>query len=60
MPVYALGERSPDIHPDAYVHPDAIGHNAVVAAGAVAPPNTHVPARRMAVGVPARIRLDGR
>ena len=23
MPVYALGERVPDIHPDAYVHPDA-------------------------------------
>ena len=24
MPVYALGERVPDIHPDAYVHPDAV------------------------------------
>ncbi|TDV39835.1 gamma carbonic anhydrase family protein [Actinophytocola oryzae] len=23
MPVYALGDRVPDIHPDAYVHPDA-------------------------------------
>lgn len=23
MPVYALGERVPTIHPDAYVHPDA-------------------------------------
>ena len=23
MPVYALGDRTPDIHPDAYVHPDA-------------------------------------
>lgn len=23
MPIYALGERTPDIHPDAYVHPDA-------------------------------------
>jgi len=23
MPIYALGERIPDIHPDAYVHPDA-------------------------------------
>ena len=24
MPIYALGERVPDIHPDAYVHPDAV------------------------------------
>lgn len=24
MPVYALGERVPSIHPDAYVHPDAV------------------------------------
>ena len=24
MPVYALGERVPTIHPDAYVHPDAV------------------------------------
>ena len=24
MPVYALGELVPDIHPDAYVHPDAV------------------------------------
>ena len=24
MPVYALGEYVPDIHPDAYVHPDAV------------------------------------
>ncbi|MCZ7526382.1 MAG: gamma carbonic anhydrase family protein [Acidimicrobiia bacterium] len=23
MPLYALGDREPDIHPDAYVHPDA-------------------------------------
>ncbi|MFL6118110.1 gamma carbonic anhydrase family protein [Actinophytocola sp.] len=23
MPLYALGDRTPDIHPDAYVHPDA-------------------------------------
>ncbi len=23
MPIYALGERVPTIHPDAYVHPDA-------------------------------------
>ena len=23
MPVYALGDLTPDIHPDAYVHPDA-------------------------------------
>jgi carbonic anhydrase/acetyltransferase-like protein (isoleucine patch superfamily) len=24
MPIYALGDRTPDIHPDAYVHPDAV------------------------------------
>jgi len=24
MPLYALGEQVPDIHPDAYVHPDAV------------------------------------
>jgi carbonic anhydrase/acetyltransferase-like protein (isoleucine patch superfamily) len=141
VPLYALGELEPDIHPDAYIHPDAVvignvtvgafssvwptavlrgdhgrivigdrtsvqdgtivhttrrqptlighectvGHNvhieaatiadhclissgsvvlngarvdegAVVAAGAVVSPNAHVPARRMALGVPARVR----
>lgn len=141
VPIYALGDLEPDIHPDAYVHPDAVviggvtlgaftsvwpsavlrgddgrifvgdrtsvqdgtivhttaiqdtiigndcvvGHNvhieasiiadhcliasgsvvlngsridegALVAAGAVVSPKMHVPARRMAVGVPARIR----
>ena len=24
MPIYALGDRTPDIHPDAFVHPDAV------------------------------------
>lgn len=24
MPLYALGEHEPEIHPDAYVHPDAV------------------------------------
>jgi len=24
MPVYALGDQVPDIHPDAYIHPDAV------------------------------------
>ena len=24
MPLYALGDAEPDIHPDAYVHPDAV------------------------------------
>ncbi len=24
MPIYALGEQVPDIHPDAYIHPDAV------------------------------------
>jgi carbonic anhydrase/acetyltransferase-like protein (isoleucine patch superfamily) len=24
MPIYTLGDRTPDIHPDAYVHPDAV------------------------------------
>jgi carbonic anhydrase/acetyltransferase-like protein (isoleucine patch superfamily) len=141
VPVYALGDLEPTIHPDAYVHPDAVvigdvrlgaeasvwpgavlrgdvgyievgartsiqdgtivhctahqptvigtevtvGHNvhiegarigdhalvssgsvvlngatvgpgAVVAAGAVVSPNAEVPARRMALGVPARVR----
>ncbi|AHI00741.1 gamma carbonic anhydrase family protein [Kutzneria albida] len=141
MPIYALGDREPTIHPDAYVHPDAtligavtigahtsvwpravlrgdygsitvgertsvqdgtvlhctqfhptvigsdcvLGHNthvegatvgdrcliasgsvvlngaviesgAVVGAGAVVSFNGHVPARRMALGVPARVR----
>lgn len=141
MPVYALGDAVPDIHPEAYVHPDAVvignvtigaessvwptavlrgddgyivvgarssvqdgtivhtterrptligdevtvGHNvhiegatignrvlvssgsvvlndaeidegAIVAAGAVVSPKAHVPAYRMALGVPARVR----
>jgi carbonic anhydrase/acetyltransferase-like protein (isoleucine patch superfamily) len=143
VPLYALGDVEPDIHPDAYVHPDAvvignvrigaeasvwptavlrgddgrievgartsvqdgsiihctaheptiigtevtIGHNvhiegavigdralvssgsvvlngarvgagAVVAAGAVVSPGTEIPDRRMAMGVPARVRED--
>jgi carbonic anhydrase/acetyltransferase-like protein (isoleucine patch superfamily) len=141
VPIYALGDVEPDIHPDAYVHPDAVvigdvtlaaessvwptavlrgdeghirvgartsvqdgtivhctatqptllgagvtvGHNvhiegatigdgalissgsvvlngatvgpgAVVAAGAVVSPNARIPARAMALGVPARVR----
>ena len=24
MPIYALGERAPTIHPDAFIHPDAV------------------------------------
>ena len=24
MPLYALGDRTPDIHPDAFIHPDAV------------------------------------
>ena len=24
MPIYALGEQVPDIHPEAFVHPDAV------------------------------------
>jgi carbonic anhydrase/acetyltransferase-like protein (isoleucine patch superfamily) len=143
MPIYALGDVEPEIHPDAYVHPDAVvigavtlragvsiwptavlradggrievgegsniqdgsivhctrvhatligvgctlGHNvhiegvtvgdgaliasgsvvlngsvveegAIVGAGAVVPPNSRIPARRLALGVPARVR-DG-
>lgn len=30
MPVYALGDRVPEVHPDAYVHPDAVVIGAVV------------------------------
>jgi carbonic anhydrase/acetyltransferase-like protein (isoleucine patch superfamily) len=33
-----------------------VEEGAVVAAGAVVSPNAHVPARRMALGVPARVR----
>jgi carbonic anhydrase/acetyltransferase-like protein (isoleucine patch superfamily) len=143
VPVYALGDHVPDIHPDAWVHPDAViigrvwvgarstvwptavlrgdngeirvgestsiqdgtvvhctaalptligsrcvvGHRAhlegctveddcligsgsvllhrvlvrsgaLVGAGAVVSPGTEVPARAMALGVPARLRLD--
>ncbi len=32
MAVYALGDRVPDIHPDAYVHPDAVVIGAVTLA----------------------------
>lgn len=42
MPIYALGEREPSIHPTAYVHPDAVvigavrlGEQATVWPGAV-------------------------
>ncbi|MDT7772263.1 MAG: hypothetical protein QOC67_1187, partial [Pseudonocardiales bacterium] len=35
-----------------------VDEGAVVAAGAVVSPNSHVPARRMALGVPARVRED--
>jgi carbonic anhydrase/acetyltransferase-like protein (isoleucine patch superfamily) len=42
MPLYAIGERSPDVHPDAFVHPEAvligdvvIGEEATVWPGAV-------------------------
>jgi carbonic anhydrase/acetyltransferase-like protein (isoleucine patch superfamily) len=35
MPIYALGELVPDVHPDAFVHPDAVVIGAVrVGAGA--------------------------
>jgi carbonic anhydrase/acetyltransferase-like protein (isoleucine patch superfamily) len=30
MPLYALGDQAPRIHPDAYVHPDAVVIGAVV------------------------------
>lgn len=29
MPIYALGDREPDIHPEAFVHPDAVVIGAV-------------------------------
>ena len=32
MPVYAIGDRTPDIHPDAFVHPDAVVIGDVVVA----------------------------
>ncbi|MEU8244654.1 gamma carbonic anhydrase family protein [Nonomuraea sp. NPDC048916] len=35
MPIYALGELTPDIHPEAFVHPDAVVIGAVmIGAGA--------------------------
>jgi carbonic anhydrase/acetyltransferase-like protein (isoleucine patch superfamily) len=39
MPVYALGDRVPDIHPEAYIHPDAtvIGQVSVGAGSTVWP-----------------------
>ena len=39
MPIYALGERVPDLHPDAWVHPDAviIGHVTLGAGSTVWP-----------------------
>lgn len=40
MAIYALGDRVPDIHPDAYVHPDAVVIGDVrIAAGATVWPN---------------------
>jgi carbonic anhydrase/acetyltransferase-like protein (isoleucine patch superfamily) len=45
--VYALGDRVPEIHAEAYVHPEATVINRV-----------EVPAFAMALGVPARMRLD--
>lgn len=30
MPIYALGDRVPEIHPDAYIHPDAVLIGSVV------------------------------
>jgi carbonic anhydrase/acetyltransferase-like protein (isoleucine patch superfamily) len=63
VPLYALGDVEPDIHPEAYVHPDAVvigdvtlGAGAIVAAGAVVSPGAEIPPRRMALGVPARVR----
>ena len=29
MPIYALGDDTPEIHPDAFVHPDAVVIGAV-------------------------------
>jgi carbonic anhydrase/acetyltransferase-like protein (isoleucine patch superfamily) len=39
MPIYALGDREPDIHPDAFVHPDAtvIGDVTIGASSSVWP-----------------------
>jgi carbonic anhydrase/acetyltransferase-like protein (isoleucine patch superfamily) len=40
------------------LHDAVVGPGALVAAGAVVSPRTEVPARAMALGVPARLRLD--
>ncbi|MCO6008000.1 hypothetical protein NE236_23765 [Actinoallomurus purpureus] len=53
MAIYALGELTPDIHPDAYVHPDAtvIGAVTIGARASIWPAAVHI-----ALGVPARSR----
>ena len=60
---FAMSDLSLTIEDGAWVRIGAvivpgvtIGRGAVVAAGAVVSPNTHVPARRMALGIPARVR----
>ncbi len=41
MPVYALGDQVPEIHPDAYVHPDAVVIGSVtIGAGSTIWPTT--------------------
>ncbi len=30
MPIYALGDQEPEIHPSAYIHPDAVVIGSVV------------------------------
>jgi carbonic anhydrase/acetyltransferase-like protein (isoleucine patch superfamily) len=35
MPIYALGDQVPEIHPDAYVHPDAVVIGSVVIGAAL-------------------------
>ncbi len=63
MAVYALDDRVPELGQGAYGHPDATVIGAVTLAagvsvwpGAVVPFGFAVPARAMALGVPAKIR----
>jgi len=70
VPIYALGDVEPEIHPDASVHPDAVvignlthtvhikGDNALISSGSMVSLNAEVPDRRMALGAPARMRTD--
>lgn len=51
-----IGDRALVSSGSVVLNGSTVGEGAVVAAGAVVSPNTEVPAHRMALGVPARVR----